>query len=276
MIIRGDILSESDCTLIELLRFSCSVVSMTKIKITLLPRDKDGIPVVEGAQIEQVAYQVLDHIDPEALREPQKLSVDKMKEWFTDKKGISFEEKDIPDVNGKQVLGYLDPDARKVALNQGAHDYEARWLFTFAHELGHVVFHQDVDLARLSIDWFDTEEQVHEENLMTGFTCPKDWLEWQANRFASCLLMPKEPFIKQLWSVQDDIGYSRAKRGWIYLEDSRSNQKEYMRIIGRLENTFGVSYTALECRLRQLNLLEDHRGDSLGAMRGFLRLGPLS
>lgn len=250
---------------------------MTRIKIAYLPKDKDGIPVVEGAQIEQVAYQTLDHIDPEALRQPQTLSVDKMKEWFTENMSICFEEKNIMDVNGKQVLGYFDPDARKVVLNQGAHDFEARWLFTFAHELGHVVFHREIDLTRLSIDWFDTEEQVHEENVMTtGISSPKDWLEWQANRFASCLLMPKEPFIKQLYCVQDDIGYSRKKLGWIYLEDSLSNVREYMRIIERLEDTFGVSRTALECRLRQLNLLEDHRGERPGALRGFLRLEALS
>ena len=276
MIIRGDILSENDCPLIELLRFSCSVVSMTKIKIDRLPKDKDGIPVVEGAQIEQVAYQTLDHIDPEALRIPQTLSVDKMKEWFAENMSVCFEEKDIMDVNGKQVLGYFDPDARKVVLNQGAHECETRWLFTFAHELGHVVFHREVDLARLSIDWFDTEEQVHEENMMTGFTNPKDWLEWQANRFASCLLLPKKPLFKQLCCVQDDIGYSRTRLGWIYLEDSPSSQKDYMRIVSRLNDTFGVSRAALECRLRQLNLLDDHRGERSGAMRGFLRLEALS
>ncbi len=250
---------------------------MTKIKIARLPKDKYGIPVIEALQIEQVAYQTVDHIDPEALREPQKLSVDTMKQWFTEKMSICFEEKDIPDVNGKQVLGFFVPEARKVVLNQGARDYEPRWLFTFAHELGHVVFHRDVDLARLSIDWFDTKEQVREENLMTtGIKSPKDWLEWQANRFASCLLMPKEPFIKQLCCVQEKLGYIRKKQGWIYLEDSPSNQRQYMQIIGPLEDTFGVSYTALECRLRQFGLLLDHRGESRGAMRGFLRLEALS
>ena len=88
--------------------------------------------------------------------------------------------------------------------------------------------------------------------------------------------MPKESFFKHLYCVQDELGYSKNKRGWIYLEDSLSNQKDYMRIIRPIENTFGVSRTALECRLRQMNLLLDHRGEGPETMHGFLRLDEFS
>ena len=83
-------------------------------------------------------------------------------------------------------------------------------------------------------------------------------------------------FIKHLCCVQEEIGFIRKKQGYIYLEASRSNFKEYMRIMDRLEDTVGVSRTAMECRLRQLNLLDEHRRESAVPVGAFLRLDVLS
>jgi len=246
---------------------------MKKIKISNLPKDDNGIPVVENPQIEQVALQTLDHIDPMMARKPQKISIKSMQDWFNSKLGITFVSKVIDDINEKQVLGFFEPTSKKVVINQDVNISEDRRLFTFAHELGHVVFHREVDIRKHQIDWFDTEDEIADSYLVRkNFTKPKEWLEWQANKFAAYLLMPKIPFMKYLFKVQSDLGYAKSKRGYIYLDDTPSNKDDYRRIIERFKVTFGVSYTAIERRFCELNILEDHRSESLAPAYSFLRL----
>lgn len=59
--------------------------------------------------------------------------------------------------------------------------------FAMAHEVGHYVLHSDVmSLAKRTLKTISPEEN--------------DWLERQANHFASCLLMP-EPIVRQLFRI---------------------------------------------------------------------------
>lgn len=84
---------------------------------------------------------------------------------------------------------------------------DKRLKFTYAHELGHYITQysiEHIDENQLSFDLFDDSkmiasickrEMISEDNL----SCNKkelktkvDWQEWQANYFASCILIPKK------------------------------------------------------------------------------------
>jgi len=83
-------------------------------------------------------------------------------------------------------LGGLHIDEKLVVINETLSDQEGRMHFTAAHEIGHIKLHVPILM-----------EQRARENILCrkdeGFEGnKKDPLEWQADTFAACLLMPTD------------------------------------------------------------------------------------
>ncbi len=86
----------------------------------------------------------------------------------------------FPDEALKNVSGIVDHEQKVISLNRT--ESARRQRFTLAHEIGHIVLHKGqsfVDFRKMILD-------------------PTDEKEREANRFASELLMPAEPFL-QYW-----------------------------------------------------------------------------
>ncbi len=103
--------------------------------------------------------------------------------------------------SGEDVAGYIAFNKSMIVLNDLEYKnsyHKGRINFTIAHEIGHWVLHKslyDYDTPRFIL--FHTEYK--EEG---------DKLEWQANHFSACLLMPRNLVIKkwnelQFYSVQE-------------------------------------------------------------------------
>ncbi len=91
---------------------------------------------------------------------------------------------------------------------------DKRLRFTYAHELGHYITQYDiehVDENQLSLDLFEPTEKMiasicKRENIKENYISKSkkelktkvDWQEWQANYFASCILIPKSTLDKYL------------------------------------------------------------------------------
>ena len=112
---------------------------------------------------------------------------------------------------------------------RGPHDYTIylspyttplRDNFTIAHELGHVILHYSHRRDELA------------DSLPLHFArYGTDPLEWQANRFAAALLMPKEDVRKEFGRVHGDLGL--------------------------LAGRYGVSVPAVEIRCKSLGLINN-------------------
>jgi len=122
--------------------------------------------------------------------------------------GIKLEEKNLSnDISGEICLKtnelYIEKKHPKARKN-----------FTIAHELGHFCLHQDIN------DKF--EDQIFFRGAVS------DVLEFQANNFASELLMPEREFLDKI--------------------------KSGMNTIQKLSEYFGVSTLAIRVRAKQLNI----------------------
>lgn len=121
---------------------------------------------------------------------------------------------------------------------------EHRLYFTLAHEIGHwylqrkdayvdsgqqSLFGEDTVKSNVNrfVDNVDIFNNLKRKKLVTE----EDWLEWQANYFASCILMPKRMFANEYIKLQN--------RG-------------IFEIISELSKTFNVSEEAVTYRIKEI------------------------
>lgn len=140
---------------------------------------------------------------------------------------------------------------------------DKRLNFTYAHELGHYITQYDIehiDENQLSLNLFDDNEKmiasickremIKEDNISCQSKKLKtkvDWQEWQANYFASCILIPKvtldmylEPYFKSF-----DVMNPRK------LLDNLTNE-ELTDLVKKISEVYKVSQEMTLNRLRSL------------------------
>jgi len=128
------------------------------------------------------------------------------------------------------VSGFLYRDAEQVVIGINTHHAPVRQNFTTAHELGHLLLHEQ---ERLHID-HNFRVRLRNDVSSRG----TDEAEREANFFAASVLMPKE-FLKQDLAGEDyiDIFYDAFLRN--------------------LARKYGVSTQALVHRLKNLGYLQE-------------------
>ena len=161
----------------------------------------------------------------------------------------------------KGVLGATWIDEAKVRIDQELYDRnDGRYAFTVAHEIGHWVMHRPLLLAAQSLPTLLglLEESVFEDGLPPNIVCRSgdgDSLEWQADQFAACLLMPADlmraTFARLFPGGQEipvsHIGDRDKVKGWINYHVSPTMLRE-----GGFSN---CSRVAMTNRVEALNLV---------------------
>lgn len=120
--------------------------------------------------------------------------------------------------------------------------------FTMAHELGHHLLHTALFQEQGVISVGESKE-----TLSVG----KDesrWLECQANKFASCLLMPRT-LVETLYVIYYKNCFKGAVCPLHYSFRLSETWEAYGAIVGNLAQTLQVSYQAIRIRLQSLGLL---------------------
>ena len=116
-------------------------------------------------------------------------------------------------------------------------DNDGRKNFNIAHELGHYF------LGHTLNNHLDTE--INEEGLS------KEPIEYEADYFATCLLMPEEKITKAFKSM---LYNARGVYNKDFLFVNKRNYGTWRNICSDLMKRYGVSETALRYRLKTLNL----------------------
>lgn len=95
---------------------------------------------------------------------------------------------------------------------------------------------------------------------------PRSWLEWQANKFASSLLLPRKTVPGFVLAKQKERGVV-GNLGTLYLDRQSGNVEDFYAIVKEMEFIYQVSRSAIRIRLRELNILEDNanKGDFAAA-----------
>jgi Zn-dependent peptidase ImmA (M78 family) len=136
----------------------------------------------------------------------------------------------------------------QVGLNSG------RERFTLAHELAHLFLgHSNF----ISGEYSDDDDYVL---YPTGLLSPEiARLEYQANVFATCLLMPRKFFVAEFLRIAYQHDIKDKGFGRLYLDDQECNQQDFYIVTTALMKEFGVSRAAVAMRLQTLGLLRDVR-----------------
>jgi len=164
----------------------------------------------------------------------------------------------------KDVLGATFVDSRLICVNDSLarNQDEGRLCFTYAHEIGHWVLHRK----------FLKNNEISDKSRQSVFCRSKDAkkpIEWQADYFASCLLMPQD-YIEDAWKktygpaplvIYNEKGMIN---GPLYIDPCVDNWHLIAEIVMHAGNFTNVSKQAMIIRLQELGLIQNKTHVKIG------------
>lgn len=164
---------------------------------------------------------------------------------------------DVEDMQDDSQLGRLDVTKGHAILNfMEMHNY-CRFRFTMAHELGHFILHTEL-FSRFSVISLGETSDTLSDNLSVAKSDLKR-LEYQANIFASCLLMPRK-LVMTLFAIFHELFVHQVygdKYGPIYYNPKQpETYSTYNNVVVRIAKLLDVSQEALCIKLKALGLLK--------------------
>jgi len=236
------------------------------------PRKSNGMFYINKDQMDDIAAMMLGEYMPSVLEEAQPVDIDALAEdklFLTiQHKSIghgggflgltAFEDvKDLPCLDDMFRPIKIDIPAGTVLIHSDLQGYQnrARRRFTVAHECSHWVLHRSYHSPTNQTYSFRTQRPPYiacrAANIERKRYEPKtdsDWEEWQADALASALLMPLRPFR----ALADRLVCKGGRR---HLSDRVDG--EYIECVEEVADTFTVSKTAAEIRLKQLGYIRE-------------------
>lgn len=158
----------------------------------------------------------------------------------------------------EDCLGKCDFKEHIITINSALNEH--RQNFTIAHELGHIALHSSIVENLLSI-----EDRESDKNTIIGKST-YGRMEYQANIFASYLLMPNIPFYSEVAKLFDEY---RIRTGRLYHDYQPCNIRDCNIVTGALSAKFNVSQEAVVVRMKRANLYIE--GDSCNPLHEYVR-----
>ena len=190
------------------------------------------VPILSYDQIDEMAESFIEDFQPDVFAQPEAIDIEGFVECYLgmtpDYQYLShngiylgmtvFNATDkIPVYDPiRNRAEYISASAHTVIIDRSVLEdvkQEHRYRFTVGHEAGHDIFHQQyfkIDLGPLSLLKINIEteplvlcrkDSIHIRKKNTETWGDHEWLEWQANCFSSCILMPRKAVVKTVNSV---------------------------------------------------------------------------
>jgi Zn-dependent peptidase ImmA (M78 family) len=224
-----------------------------------LQRDELGIPKFNREGLEQAAEQFLATMADYALKVTVLLPTNlgyvvqalREAEFCTYSHDGELGHKS----NGFPCLGIYSFSRRHITISKDLPKTDPRYTFTCAHEIGHAYLHERVHPRA-----FQEQGEVEIRDSARDFVTvradggPRARMEWQANRFAASILMPRATVRAVLAKVQGDLGIGR--RGRIWLDNQPHIRNDFYRVVRGIAQHYNVSQTVVEVRLKELQLIQ--------------------
>lgn len=223
------------------------------IENALLPKKIKGLKQLSTQQIQNIANTFLNEFDTSILAGAYKLDLKQLTNYLEKKYQLKVEYVNLLNNDGTKLLGYFDSQSNRILIDYTIVGTE-RFPFTLAHEIAHFILHKNLKMNQTVYNNF--KDSVH--NIFTQqyeLKNDKNWIEWQANSFASAILMPHTSILARLIEVQRRMGVSR-NQGTIYVDHQEQNRKDFHTYIDYLSNHFGTSKQSVEYRLKSLGIIK--------------------
>lgn len=226
--------------------------------------DKNGIPRISRLDIEKHAESFIKYFDPECLLTPRvtplaticsRLYKDhNVKFVFGTDLGVTKE--------GYKYRGCFDICATTIYIDKSMPEGGARFNFTLAHEIGHFVLHRKIDTSILKNK--NTIKDTSRDLILDHMDSdnPRTWLEWQANKFASSILLPRSTVPDAVIQKQKEMGLNR-NIGKIFLDRGVSSYMDYKGQLEHLSFIYQTSKASIRIHLRELNILFEGDGSPI-------------
>jgi len=223
-----------------------------------LKHDKKGIPIVSRTDIEYWAEKILSYFDATCFERPQATPLASICKRLTDEFDVKFEFNiDLGDSpEGYHYRGRFHISSQTIFIDKSLAWNDPRFNFTLAHEIAHYVMHRKIDTSILGKEKdkeiTDTNRQLILDHVQSDN--PRDWIEWQANKFASSLLLPRQTVPFAVTQRQKELGIT-SRVGTIYLDRQRTNFSDFKNIMDFLVSIYETSRASIRVRLKELNIL---------------------
>ncbi len=246
-----------------------------KMYIANIRRKRSGVPILSKNEIDAITERMLLDYDPDLFSRPQELDIDAFAQNYLGAHqsyeylshcGVYLGMTVFNDTNRveiydpiRQRADYTSAKANTIIIDRTLleEDQEQRYRFTLGHEcghlgLGHSAFFGYDPNQLTTVQFFGDEAPAMVRCRVnsargrckdTRYWNDADWLEWQADNFASCLLLPQKAIEKLDEMIRDGFDYP-GSHGMPCL-------------IGAVEKIFNVSHEAAMIRLRQLGYIHE-------------------
>lgn len=226
--------------------------------------DDSGVPRLSADDIESIATRVGTAFDPAHTVRPEALSVGTfLSDFLILRHGAVVDFGAFPQADGRsQVIGVTRLSSGSIKLHSGflSNMEGSLFRFTAMHEVGHWTLHRSRPIAPARHGRrLDRIADKREHLRLPGrgvHDSPRGWMEYQANRFATFMLMPRPAFTLGLRDVQSELGITRHL-GVVW--STETNRDDVRATVHGVARRFGVSPTMVRNHLDNLDLL---RGDS--------------
>jgi len=241
--------------------------------------NQHGVPYLRATEIESIAYEVLEKYCPQALKVPSIVPVAEIIVGLHENTGLLLRWEDLGSKGPAKILGKVNFRQRTLFLDVSLDkELKPAFRFTAAHEIGHWVLHRynwknlRLDVGKQPADEFDDDQA---SLCRLDQRTPRDWLEYQANVFASSLVMPRAPFQEAVASAQIEMGIKR-NLGVVYRNPNYSSTRDFQQLVSRLVLKFDVSRASVEVRLRTLKLLMDEAAQGTKSAKQIILTGNMN
>lgn len=215
---------------------------------TLGLKKVQGLKKLSANDIENLATPILDKYN----KLHSAIEIDSFIEFLKTEYELSFDfTKTLETVNGKQIAGYFDIENKAILIDASIGRSE-KFPFVLGHELGHFFLHSELKINQERYNDFEDSHYdfFSDKHILVN---DRNWIEWQANKFAIALFLPKVLFIPHLIAFRTSIGISRPYH--IHLDSQSINQQDYYKTVEYLSNYFGISKTTVKFRIEEFELI---------------------
>jgi IrrE N-terminal-like domain len=222
-----------------------------------------NIPFIKEAEIEAQANALLNRT---SLSVNTSIPIEEILECHMKLVLEPFDDALFPEQAHDQVLGYTDLRSNIVGVHESIIPRSdddpniGRYNFTLAHEIGHHILHKDYILQHdLQLNCFEERQNA----VMHKSSQKKSSHEWQADCFASYLLMPKFLIIEHLLSFQghcEAVTYDEIAEGFAdHVRTLYSKEVLAKMHFKQMARALRVSQEALYIRLKKMRFIAEHK-----------------